>query len=153
MFHIPRRDRQLQQQKGRRPIVRAVAVILRKSIISSAHGMCIRKRLPREGGVHVGIEDGCQGQDAFAVEKLSCVHRGILDSFTGYAYGDAGQQESKKTLHGAMDSAVVVTGSKARKWRLCSVAEMETGIRKPQALRRDWRTPQELKLIFLNSHL
>jgi len=114
MFHIPRRDRRLQQQNGRRPIGRAVAVILCKSIISSAHGICIRKRLPRQCGVHVGIEDGCQCHDAFAVEKLSCVHRGILDSFTGYAYCDAGQQESKKALHGAMDSVVVVTGSKRK---------------------------------------
>ena len=48
------------------------------------------------------------------MEKLSCVHRGILDSFTGYAYCDAGQQESKKALHGAMDSVVVVTGSKRK---------------------------------------
>jgi len=72
--------------------------------------MCIRKRLPRERGVHVGIEDGGQCQDAFAAEKLSRMQRRILDRFSGRTYGGTGHQESKKMVHGGMGSAAVVRG-------------------------------------------
>jgi hypothetical protein len=107
VFHILRRDFQVQQHQRRRSIVRTVGIVFSKSKMSLADTSDVRKGLSREGGVDVGIKNGCQRHDTLAVEELARMNHRILERFTGAECAASCEQESEQVFHGAVGVGVV----------------------------------------------